>query len=130
MRKKLFYNGNAFTMSDSGVCEAIVTEGETIVGIGYYCDMLRLAGPFAKKVDLCGMSVVPFFEKPFCECEAEISPVCALNSISVDRSLASGGPADMIILNCDLMKAHRINRSEIKPAAIIRNGELVKRMEL
>ncbi|MEG2938818.1 MAG: hypothetical protein RR829_01185, partial [Oscillospiraceae bacterium] len=82
------------------------------------------------EIVIVGSKIHYFFEKPFCECEAEISPVCALNSINADRSLASGGPADMIILNCDLMKAHRINRSEIKPAAIIKNGELVKRMEL
>ena len=59
---KILHNGRIYTVdATDSVVEAIAIRGDTIVATGTSSDMLELAGPATKKIDLEGRAAVPGF---------------------------------------------------------------------
>lgn len=59
---KILHNGRIYTVdATDSVAEALAIRGDTIIAVGSSTDMLALAGPATKKIDLEGRAAVPGF---------------------------------------------------------------------
>ncbi|MCB9846550.1 MAG: amidohydrolase [Phycisphaeraceae bacterium] len=55
----IYFNGNIYTMGERGRAEAFAIEGGTFGAVGSNAEILALAGPQARRVDLEGRTVLP-----------------------------------------------------------------------
>lgn len=58
---RLYKNGSVLTMDENGCCEALLTRGGLIAGVGTLAQMRALAGGPCEEIDLAGGALLPGF---------------------------------------------------------------------
>ena len=55
----VFHNGKVLPVADDSVQQAVAVHGERILAVGSDSEVLALAGPGTKQVDLLGRTLIP-----------------------------------------------------------------------
>ena len=81
----ILFNGTVLTMENSPpVAEAVAISGDTLVAVGTNSQVLALAGPYTRAIDLQGLTVVPGFIDAHCH---RLTDLGLLNYASPDEAI-------------------------------------------